>query len=143
TIPAGSVLISDPVNLAVPDFARLAIDFYLPARQVTSPSPVPMPPDARQRSYVSLPGDHTGASDLPVMTTTQAWSFLARVEVTAPTQVGAVVAFGDSITDGTRWPHDLAKRLAARGLKLAVFNQGISGNPFLSDGAGTRACGRV
>ena len=86
TIPAGSVLISDPVNLAVPDFARLAIDLYLPARAATSTSPVTMHPDALQRSYVSLPGDHTGASDLPVMTTTQAWSFLARVEVTAPTR---------------------------------------------------------
>ena len=88
TIPAGSVLISDPVNLAVPDFARLAIDLYLPARAATSTSPVTMHPDALQRSYVSLPGDHTGASDLPVMTTTQAWSFLARVEVTAPPQLG-------------------------------------------------------
>jgi lysophospholipase L1-like esterase len=142
TIPAGSVLISDPVNLVVPDFARLAIDLYLPAEAAASTSPVTMHPDALQRSYVSLPGDHTGAPDLPVRTTTQAWSFLARVEVTAPAPVGAVVAFGDSITDGTRWPHDLAKRLAARGLKLAVLNQGISGNQLLADGAGPSALAR-
>ena len=75
TIPAGSVLISDPVNLAVPDFARLAIDLYLPAEAAASTSPVTMHPDALQRSYLSLPGDHTGASDLPVITTMQAWSF--------------------------------------------------------------------
>ena len=136
------MLISDPVNLAVPDFARLAIDLYLPAQAAASTSPVTMHPDAPQRSYVSLPGDHTGTSDLPVMTTTQTWSFLARVEVMAAPPVGAVVAFGDSITDGTRWPHDLAKRLAVRGLKLAVLNQGISGNQLLADGAGPSALAR-
>ena len=31
-----------------------------------------------------------------------AWFFLARVEVTAPREVGAIVAVGDSITDGSR-----------------------------------------
>lgn len=141
TILPGSVLISDPVNLVVPDFARLAIDLFLPA-EVTSTSPITMHPDALQTSYLSLPGDHTGAWDLPVMTATQAWFFLASVEVAGSAPAGAVVAFGDSITDGTRWPHDLAQRLAARGLRLGVLNQGISGNQLLADGAGPSALAR-
>ena len=55
-------------------------------------------------------------------TRTGAWFLLARVEVMAPAGAGAVVAFGDSITDGARstvdtnnrWPDHLARRLAAR-----------------------------
>jgi lysophospholipase L1-like esterase len=142
TIPAGSVLISDPVSLTVPDFARLAIDLYLPRGSAAQASPVTIHPDALHGSYLSLPGDHTGVPDLPVMTTTKAWFLLARVEVAASAPVGVVVAFGDSITDGTRWPRDLARRLAARGLRLAVLNQGISGNQLLDDGAGPSALAR-
>jgi lysophospholipase L1-like esterase len=55
---------------------------------------------------------------------------------------GAVVALGDSITDGTfstvnanhRWPNDLARRLAARhGRTLSVVDEGIAGNQVLRD----------
>jgi lysophospholipase L1-like esterase len=51
------------------------------------------------------------------------------------------VAFGDSITDGfkstvnanRRWPDYLSARLQAAGEKIAVVNQGISGNRILHD----------
>jgi lysophospholipase L1-like esterase len=142
TIPAGFVLVSDPVSLTVPDFARLAIDLYLPSDSATWTSPATTHPDALQSSYVSFPGDYTGVSDLPVMTTTKAWFFLASVEVSGSAAIGAIVAFGDSITDGTRWPHELAKRLADRSLRFAVINQGISGNQLLADGAGASAIAR-
>jgi hypothetical protein len=54
----------------------------------------------------------------PVDSTTLAWFWLAGVEVLASKQTGAIVTFGDSITDGTRstadannrWP-DHRKRL--------------------------------
>ena len=47
-----------------------------------------------------------------------------------------IVAFGDSITDGTastmngddRWPNVLSRRLAAAGHRAAVINAGIGGN---------------
>jgi lysophospholipase L1-like esterase len=81
---------------------------------------------------------------------TGAWFLLARVEVTAPANAAAVVAFGDSITDGARstvdtnnrWPDHLARRLAAAGRPVAVLNAGISGNRVLSDGAGVSALAR-
>jgi len=110
---------------------------------------------ALQTSYVSTTGNHAGATELPVMTTTQAWFFLSRVEVTAPEQAGAVVVFGDSITDGTRstpdsnnrWPDFLAKRLMAQATSnrtsmMGVLNEGIAGNRVLSDGAGVSALAR-
>jgi lysophospholipase L1-like esterase len=55
----------------------------------------------------------------------------------APADIRAIVAFGDSITDGTastmngddRWPDVLARRLhAIYGNKLAVVNASIGGN---------------
>jgi lysophospholipase L1-like esterase len=150
TIAAGAVVVSDPVSLTVPAFADLAIDTYLPGDTAASPSPLTTHAGALQTNYVSTDGDHTGAADLPVMTTTQAWFFLARVEVEAPERVGAIVAFGDSITDGTRstpntnsrWPDQLAKRLAASNTKMAVVNEGIAGNRVLCDGAGVSALAR-
>jgi lysophospholipase L1-like esterase len=150
TIAAGAVVVSDPVSLAVPAFADLAIDAYLPGDTAASPSPLTTHAGAQQTNYISTEGNHTGEADLPVMTTTQAWFFLARVEVTAPEQVGAIVAFGDSITDGTRstpntnsrWPDQLAKRLAASNGRMAVLNEGIAGNRVLCDGAGVSALAR-
>ncbi len=162
TIPAGAVIVSDPVSLTVPSFGDLAIDLYLPGDTAAPPAPAanaaaasPVSPvtthaGALQTSYVSTTGDHTGAADFPVMTMTQAWFFLARVEVAAAEQVGAIVAFGDSITDGTRstantnnrWPDLLAKRLAAQNIKIGVLNEGIAGNRVLGDGAGVSALAR-
>jgi len=64
--------------------------------------------------------------------------------VRAPRRVGAVVALGDSITDGFpapfdgngRYPDLLARRLvAAGGPPLAFQNEGISGNEVLRSGA--------
>jgi lysophospholipase L1-like esterase len=148
SIPAGAVVVSDAVSLTVPAFADLAIDLYLPGD--TAASMVTMHAGAQQTSYVSPAGDHTGATDMPVATMTQSWFFLSRVEVAADDQVGAVVTFGDSITDGTRstpnsnsrWPDQLARRLAAGKIKMGVLNEGIAGNRVLSDGAGVNALAR-
>jgi lysophospholipase L1-like esterase len=69
--------------------------------------------------------------------------FLTGVDVLAPESASAVVAFGDSITDGARstvdanrrWPNILADRLlAGRGRKnVAVLDAGIGGNRILHD----------
>jgi lysophospholipase L1-like esterase len=149
-VPAGAIVVSDPIGLTVPAFADLAIDLYLPGDTTASTSPLTTHAGALQTSYVSTTGNHAGEADLPVMTTTAAWFFLARVEVAAPEQVGAVVTFGDSITDGTRstlnmnsrWPDLFAKRLQAAKINMGVLNQGIAGNRVLGDGAGVSALAR-
>ena len=105
----------------------------------------------RRPTYLSEAGDHTGAAVLPSPTRTGAWFLLARIEVMAPANAAAVVAFGDSITDGARstvdtnnrWPDHLARRLAASGRPVGVLNAGISGNRVLSDGAGRERPGPV
>jgi len=155
TIPAGAVALSDPVTLTVPALADLAIDIFLPGDTAASPSPLTTHTSALQTNYLSAPGNHAGAASFPVAGTTQAWFFLSTVDVSAPAQVGAVVAFGDSITDGTlstpdannRWPDHLARRLlaAAGGAKpqpMGVLNEGIAGNRILTDFIGPNALSR-
>jgi lysophospholipase L1-like esterase len=77
---------------------------------------------------------------------------LAGIEVIAPEATGAVVALGDSITDGygstpdaaRRWPDYLSRRLAgsSKHAAMAVLNAGISGNRLLHDVIGPEALAR-
>jgi lysophospholipase L1-like esterase len=146
TIPAGAMVYSDPVELNVPPMGDLAIDIYFPGDTNTS-SPLTMHNGAFQTNYVSQTGNHAGEAVLPVVATTPSWFLLSRMEVMASEEVGAVVTFGDSITDGTRstpdtnnrWPDLLAKRLMAQpgNVKMAVLNAGIGGNRVLSEGVFT------
>jgi lysophospholipase L1-like esterase len=150
TIPAGAVMFSDPAELTVPAFGDVAVDVYVP--EDTSDGPLTLHGSAFQTSYLSEAGNHAGEAALPVARTTSSWYFLSRVEVLAPSNAGAVVTFGDSITDGTRstpdtnhrWPDVFARRLAARGgaRPMAVLNLGIAGNQILHDGAGVAALTR-
>ena len=143
TIPAGAVVVSDPVSLTVPAMADLAIDLFLPGNTETWPSALTMHNTGLQTNYVSPAGNLAGMAFTPETTVTS-WFLLARVEVLAPAAASAVVTLGDSITDGTRstsdtnrrWPDELARRLqshsATRG--MSVLNLGIGGNRLLSEG---------
>ena len=144
TVPPSAIAYSDPVTLTVAPLSDLAIDLYLPGTTNT-PAPLTMHGGALQTNYVSETGNHAGAATLPTVATTRSWFLLSRVDVDAPDAAGAVVAFGDSITDGAaappdtngRWPDVLARRLlsAPGPLKLGVLNAGIGGNRVLSDAA--------
>lgn len=143
TIPSGAIVYSDPAPLAVRPMSDLAIDLYLPS-DTNTPSPLTMHAGALQTNYISETGNHAGAAKLPTVATSTSWFLLSRVEVMAPATLGAIVAFGDSITDGSRstinsnnrWPDHLARRLAALpGPSPAVLNAGIGGNRVLSEGA--------
>jgi lysophospholipase L1-like esterase len=160
TIPAGAMATSDPVDLAAPDFTDLAIDLYLPG-DTSAMRTITTHPASWQTGYVSQPGNHAGATTIPVQATTRyrrsdglesaTWFLLTRVEVMAPAEATAIVAIGDSITDGTasgldsnnRWPDHLARRLAsAGGGPIAVLNAGIGGNRVLAEGNGPAALAR-
>ena len=146
TIEAGSTILSDPVDLAVPPLADLVIDLYLPGDSWDTTSPATSHGAGLTTNYLSPSGNHAGAAELPVESTVQSWFYLSHVDVTPRRATGAIVAFGDSITDGTastpdtnsRWPDFLARRLAeALGTAApAVLNLGIAGNRILSDNPG-------
>jgi lysophospholipase L1-like esterase len=146
-IPPGATVISDAVNLDVPAAGDLAVSIYIP----DSASAETLHSVGLHTTYISKEGDTTAAPTIADATTTQSYYFLTNVDVAAPPDAAAIVAFGDSITDGAvstpntdrSWPSFLARRLAAAGgTNIAVLNQGISGNRLLRDGAGVNALAR-
>ncbi len=146
TIEAGSTVLSDPVALAVAPLGDLVIDLYVPGDTWGSTSPATMHLTGLSTTVVSAPGNHVGAGQFDDERDTQQWFYLSRVDVWTETAPGAIVAMGDSITDGTgstvdanrRWPDFLARRLAAELGDAApgVLNVGIAGNRVLSHNAG-------
>ncbi len=144
TIAPGQSAWSDAVTLSfVRDAAsnelagrKLAVSFHV----VGESGPMTWHAKALQSSYVTWPGagakGHEEAEgSFPFATA--AWFFVDALDMRAGADAYAVVAFGDSITDGTastlngddRWPDVLDRRLrAAYGNRVAVVNAGIGGN---------------
>jgi lysophospholipase L1-like esterase len=143
SIPAGSTVTSDPVGLPLPPLSDLAITLYLPTITVPGTSH----PQAAT-GYLSGPGNFTRDVDgAAFQTPLRQWFFLDAVDVLAPGDAAAIVAFGDSIIDGTgttydanrRWPDFLARRLVAADEPFGVLNQGINGNKVLNSLLGDSA----
>ncbi len=139
-IPEGAEAISDPVSLSIGPQKNLVVSLFTsgPTGPATSHS------SAFQTNYVSGLGDFAAEEGAGAFKDTMhSWYFLAAVDVLAAREVtGAVVALGDSITDGSsskpetygRWTDLLARRLLATnspGL-MSVLNAGIGGNRVLS-----------
>ena len=143
TIPEGAEVLSDPVPFAVGSEQNLAISLFMAGET----GPATVHGSALQTNYVSGAGNFAAeesASAFAVATgskTTESWYFLSAVEVLAPASVkGAVVALGDSITDGAsarpdkneRWTDVLGRRLLDNHIEIAVLNAGIGGNRVLT-----------
>jgi len=141
-VPAGGLILSDPVDLSVPAFADLAVDLFVPGDLGSGSSPITFHNGANQTNYVSANGNHVGEPAFQGAAITRSWFLLSRVEVVAAARTSAIAAFGDSITDGTRstpdtnnrWPDHLARRLASQGGGFAMMNVAIAGNRVLSEG---------
>jgi lysophospholipase L1-like esterase len=163
TIQPNAIVVSDPVELTVPEQSTLAVSIYVPG---------PTGPPTQhffswETNYISTPGNFTSAKDLPGsaiqncfpyigQTLCQSpWFILSAVEVKVPEESGTIVALGDSITDGAfttvgahkTWVERLAHRLIARKGKSApaVVNAGIGGNTLLgaNNGFGENAVARL
>ena len=148
TIPAGGSVTSDAVQIQVLARQDLAVSLYVPQAKV----------NASQHSgavvssyYTSNDAGNVAATEArtPFVNTTTSMWWLKSIDVRSSSSPGAIVAFGDSITDGTcttldahdRWEDWVSVRLDStdapgapgsgrfnqRGLK-AVVNEGIGGN---------------
>jgi lysophospholipase L1-like esterase len=147
-IPPGAEVFSDPLDFEVPALGDLVISLYVPV-EATAPT---IHLTGLHTTYISGPGDFTGAPSIADPTTRELWYWIDGVQVVAPAKASAIVAFGDSITDGatstpntnSSWPSQLAVRLAATKSTagVAIVNEGISGNRLLNDGAGINALAR-
>jgi lysophospholipase L1-like esterase len=143
-IAPGASAWSDPVDLdfvrdaQAPEFAgrRLAVSFHVAGES----GPMTWHAKALTTSFVTAPdAGAKGAQedDEAFPYSTASWFFLDAADMRMPADTTVVVAFGDSITDGTastmngddRWPDVLARRLhRAFGDRVAVVNAGIGGN---------------
>lgn len=150
TVPPGGSVYSDPLPGSVRPQSDLAISVYVQNAAGTATGHRM----GHQTSYIAPAGDHTAEEAATAYTQQTGFRYyLDAVVVDAPRGTGAVVALGDSITDGAsstantnrRWPDFLAGRLGADpGTTLkGVANEGISGNKVLSDGAGVSALKRL
>lgn len=147
-IPPGALVVSDPAMLKLPAAADLAISFFIPTQTITHLS---AHGSADQTSYAA-PGNVVGAKSLDSPTEISSWPFVKGVDVKVSADSAAVVALGDSITDGAfatnnanaRWPDELARRLLAdkKTANLSVLNLGIGGNRVLNDVTGPSALAR-
>ena len=144
TVKPGQSVWSDAVRLP---FARnprggalvgrkLAVSFHVPGES----GPMTWHAKALQTSYITAPGSGSKSADESEAAfpfSTASWFFIDALDVRTALNNHAIVAFGDSITDGTlstlngddRWPDVLARRLrAAHGNNVSVVNAGIGGN---------------
>jgi lysophospholipase L1-like esterase len=133
TVPAGAPLVSDPVRLAVPARTDLVVSIHLP-----EPTPVTTLHAFAYQDNVVAAGNVTGHRTVTPTRTMAQWYFLSGLSVaTSARGADAVVALGDSITNGFetevnanhRWPDLLANRLRDTG----VLNLGVAGNRLLHD----------
>jgi lysophospholipase L1-like esterase len=147
-IPAGGMVLSDPVALKVAPFADLAVSFFVPAQTITQLSAHGF---ADQTSYTAA-GNVVSAPTLTQPEEITSWPILKGIDVLLSPDAAAIVTFGDSITDGAhstpstnaRWPDVLARRLHdnKKTANLAILNQGIGGNRILHDNSGPNALAR-
>ena len=145
TIAPGESAWSDPVRLpfvASGQLAgrKLAVSFHIAGES----GPMTWHAKALTTSYLSAgpgsgsKGGEEGETSFPFSTTS--WYFLDAIDMMAPATTHAIVAFGDSITDGTastlngddRWPDVLSRRVhGAYGSRFSVVNAGIGGNQIV------------
>ncbi len=161
TLAPGEERWSDPVKLDVPQHADVAISVFLPDEGY---KPEAHHGTGLKPTFLSAPGDHTGAATLPAPDGGAARGggrgrgpggggagnivlFVSDLQVMAPAKTKVIVAFGDSITDGAvsqndgnaSWPDVLSKRLPKLpdGTPVSVINMGIGSNRLVaSDQAG-------
>jgi lysophospholipase L1-like esterase len=145
-IPAGAPAMSDPVKLPVKAGKDVIVSVYFPEPFTHTQA------DGLRPTQYSAGSDQTAAASLAGPSELFVRPVVSGVFVWSREQRSAIVAMGDSITDGTGarstevrgWPERLAARLAKVGkAKPVVANAGISGNKLLVDGWGISTLARL
>lgn len=149
SIPPGAVVYSDPVSLKASPLSDVTVSFYLPPQIMRAET---FHSFADQENFM-MDGDHAGDASLSSAANLSSWYFFDGIDVANARNGFAIIALGDSITDGAhstlngnnRWPDVLARRLQAEsGLQhVGVLNEGIGGNRVLNDGYGPSALARL
>jgi lysophospholipase L1-like esterase len=147
TIAAGMEVWSDPVNFTVPAMGNVSITSAFK----TVPSNLTGHAGSRTTSYQQTASTDVTAASMTSAQTVVSWYYISGMEVMAPPSDKAIVAIGDSLTDGrgtdndknNRWTDDLEVRLQANAAtsNVAMMNQGIGGTDLVG-ATGTSAQAR-
>jgi len=137
TIAPGHEALCDPLDFAVAPEKDLAVTFHV----VGASGPVTWHAKAMATSYMTAAnaGDKTAdEAGADLQYELRSWPWLAELQTykADSPERSAIVAIGDSITDGSgttvdghdRWEDVLNKRLRAAGSANVVVNAGIGGN---------------
>ena len=147
TLGAGTELFSDTVALPVSTFDNLAVSMFF-ASLTSMPTAHPV---ARQTGFSGFGNQLSAASIQGNVDPDAPYFGLTTVETSSTETTKVVVAFGDSLTDGSgssldtakRYPNQVDDRLKAAGFRrTGVVNSGIGGNRWLHDVAGTAGTSR-
>lgn len=148
TIPPGAPAVSDPVAIDVPAGSLVTVSFYLPEK----PDAYTVHSLGLRTAIITPKGDFTDQATVSEASKSDSIYFVMGLSVPKKGDAFTIVAFGDSITDGTNstveadasWPANFARRLAAAGKAntIAIVNQGIGGNQLRRDFAGVSAQAR-
>ena len=148
TVPPGAVFISDPLDFPAAPLSYVAVTFHTRfcLQQAETGHP-----GSRATSYY-VHGDFVSTDNLTEPQHVDHWYMVTEIDVQAVPRAAAVVALGDSITDGhgattngnDRWTDVLARRLqgSPKTRNIGVSNQGIGGNHLLTDGLGPNVLAR-
>ena len=144
-VPAGSPLLSDPIDLPVSRGTALVVSTKLT-------QPLQLKPFGSVLMSVA-PGDQTLNDQMEQAQYLPGRPLVSGAMVLSADPQRVIVALGDSITDGIRsagaetrgWPEELARRLDSSKTiaSTVVLNAGIGGNRVLAAGSGKAALARL
>jgi lysophospholipase L1-like esterase len=137
TIGQGMEAWSDPLDFALPALGTLSITTAFES----VPTGLTGHAGSRTTSYVQAGSSDVSAANMASAARADHWYYISGIEVMADASARAIVAIGDSITDGrgtttngnNRWTDIVATRLQANAstANVAMLNQGIGGTNLL------------
>lgn len=147
TIAQGKEVWTDPVDFAAPALGNITITTAFGS----VPSSVCGHSGSRTTSYIQAGSKDVSAANMTSATKTDHWFYISGIDVMADASAKAIVAIGDSITDGrgtdtnknNRWTDVLAARLQANAAtaSVSIMNQGIGATNLVGT-SGTAAQAR-
>jgi lysophospholipase L1-like esterase len=147
TIPQGQEIWSDPLDFPVAAMANVSITVAFG----TVPSNLTGHAGSRTTSYQQTSSTNVTAASMTSAQTVVSWYYISGMQVMTDASSKAIVAIGDSLTDGrgtdndhnNRWTDDLEVRLLGNTATnhIAMMNQGIGGSAVVGT-TGTAAQAR-
>jgi lysophospholipase L1-like esterase len=146
TLPAGSETWSDDIDLPVARGADVAVSIYVAAQAFAETGHI----GANSNVYVAH-GNVASAPSFASADIHTSFYWLSEIDASAEQKANVVVAFGDSITEGSgstldrnlRYPDQLSARLAGEvNPAISVANAGIGGNRWVFDFPGPSGASR-